>query len=108
MGSQCRSNPLLGDKMDADEVLTGKKNKQPVESNHTDALYSHMGKPVSKEILESVFKKKTLLPELNPKPFIKIVDVKGKDRKVRHGIEVGFELSSFSTHSHLKLKIFLL
>lgn len=79
--------------MEADEVLTGKKKKQSEESKPINALYSHMGKPVSHDILESVFKKKHLLPELNPKPFIKIVDVKGKDRKVRHGIEVGFELS---------------
>lgn len=96
MGSKCRShisNPLLGDKMDADEVLTGKTKKQPVESTPSDALYSHMGKPVSKEVLKSVFKKKPLLPELNPMPFIKIVELKGKGRKVRHGIEVGFNLS---------------
>ena len=96
MVSNCRShssNHILGDKMDADEVLTGKKKKQPVESNHTDALYSHMGKPVSKEILESVFKKKPIFPSLNPKPFMKIVEVKGKDRKVCRGIEVGLNFS---------------
>ena len=96
MVSKCRrhsSNPLLGDKMDADEILMGKKKKQPVESNPTDALYSHMGKPDSKEILESVFKKKPIFPDMNPKPFMKIVEVKGKDRKVCRGIEVGLNFS---------------
>lgn len=95
MGGKFRSpisNPLLCDKMVADEVLTGKK-KHPVESTPSYALYSYMGKPVSKEILDSVFKKKPIFPELNPKPSIKIVKARGKDRKARYGLEVGLDFS---------------
>ena len=74
--------------MDADEVLTGKKKK---ESIIEDALFSSLGMPVSDEALEEVFKNKPLFPKLNPKPFVKIVDMKGRDRKIHKGIEIGLE-----------------
>lgn len=76
--------------MDADEVLTGKKKKE-----HTtkDVLFSAIGKPVQEDMIKEVFQKKSFLPDLNPKPFVKIVELKGKDRKVHQGLEVGLKFS---------------
>lgn len=76
--------------MDADEVLTGKKKD---ESTIEDALYASLDSPIPVESIKEGFNKKPLIKSLNPEPFIKIVDVKGKDRKVHQGIEVGLDFS---------------
>jgi len=76
--------------MDADEVLTGKKE---TESVPIDALHSYIGKPISEDLLCEVFKKPPLIPSMNPKPIVKIVDMKGKDRKIRPCLELGLEFS---------------
>ena len=76
--------------MDADEVLTGKKRD---ESTIEDALYSSFGKPVSEDIIKEAFKRKPLIPELNPEPYVKIVELKGKDRKPHQGVEIGLKFS---------------
>lgn len=76
--------------MDADEVLTGRKRHNDTKE---DSLYSFLGKPVSEEVLKEVFEKRPKLPEINPKPYIKVIKTKGEDRKMHHGIEVGLEVS---------------
>ena len=76
--------------MEEDEVLTGKKKD---ESTIEDALYSSLGKPVSEDVIKEAFKKKPLIPELNPEPYVKIVELKGKNRKSHQGVEIGLKFS---------------
>lgn len=76
--------------MDADEVLTGKRRQEGVPK---DALYDYFGKPISEELLCEVFKKPPLIPLMNPKPFVKIVNMKGKDKKIKPCLELGIEFS---------------
>jgi hypothetical protein len=48
---------------------------------------------VSEDIIKEAFKRKPLIPELNPELYIKIVELKGKDRKSHQGVEIGLKFS---------------
>ena len=79
--------------MDADEVLTGKKKEERQQEDPiADALYWHRHNPLTKEEMESLKTKGIAMPNLNPRPFVKVFDVhKRASNKLGKGLMVGLQ-----------------
>ena len=75
--------------MDANEILPGKK-KDDI-PNELEVLFPDA--PLPKEVLEDGLTKNPPLPSPNPVPYMKPISGKGKDRKMKPGIEVGLNFS---------------
>lgn len=75
--------------MNPDGFLSGGKK----EKSRRKQLSSFSWNTISEKDIEEGFNRKENFAGLNPTPYMKIIDMKGRDKKVHHGIEVGLNFS---------------